>query len=415
MAAAWNESSGWVVRDEAMNGGQPGTRVPSSSRGIALITSMVLASLMTAAVVAIATEQYLYGRRINNLLDADRAALVTARMERDAARLLEKDASLGRQDVTTEDWAVTRLALEDSGLEAEGELRDLQGLFNLTNLSPDPAFAGSGEGAAGGVGPGAAPNRLDQDTAEGMDDPPASLADTPQTGTGFPPEEEGEELAVEEGSQAQTGPGRQPPAAPGEAAERRFRLLFKALELDETPIQAILDWVDQDSETRFPNGAEDDYYSRQRPAYRTANRPLASVQELRLVKGMTPEILERLAPFVVCLPNATPLNVNTAPKEVLMSLGPAVSSSTAATLIRARETQPFVTMEAFRKHPLLQYAQLEDSDLSLESDFFELKTTVRSPRFEHTTLSLLARDQNKVRRLGRQQAISAPDFPGDRP
>ncbi len=397
-----------------MSGARPGPGLPSSSRGIALITSMVLASLMTAAVVAIATEQYLYGRRINNLLDADRAALITARVERDAARLLEKDASLGRQDVTTEDWAVTRLALEESGLRAEGELRDLQGLFNLTNLSPDPAFAESGAAPTGGVGPGASPNRMDQETAEGMDDPPATLVETPQTGTVFPSEEEGELEAGNE-SPPQAAPGQQPSSGPGEAAERRFRLLFKALELDETPIQAILDWIDPDSETRFPNGAEDDYYSRQRPAYRTANRPLASVQELRLVKGMTPEILERLAPFVVCLPNATPLNVNTAPKEVLMSLGPSVSSSTAAVLMRARETQPFVTVEAFRKHPLLQYAQLEESDLSLESDFFELKTTVRSPRFEHTTLSLLARDQNKVRRLGRQQAISAPDFSGDLP
>lgn len=385
---------------------------------------MVLASLMMAAVVAVAMDQYLSGRRINNLLDADRAALMAARVEHEAVRLLEKDAALGRQDVTTEEWAVLRLRVDDLGLQAEGGLRDLQGLFNLTNLSPDPAFAG---GNATGVG--AVANRLDLDTAEAMDDPPAMLEDEAQTRTTFPPEDadqfsrEGEEQANDaEGDAAPAAPapgraagGAPAPVAPGEAAERRFRLLFKALELDETPVQAILDWVDPDSETRFPNGAEDDYYSRQKPAYRTANRPFASVHELRLVKGMTAEIFARLAPFVVCLPNATPMNVNTAPPEVLMSLGPAVSSSTAAVLIRARETQPFMTLDAFLKHPLLQYAQLEAGDLALASDFFELRTTVRSPRFEHTTLSLLARNQNEVRRLARQQEVLVSAFPGGPP
>ncbi|MBM4227080.1 MAG: general secretion pathway protein GspK [Gammaproteobacteria bacterium] len=397
---------------------RPGSTSPSAERGIALITAMVLASLMTAAVVVLATDQYLSGRRINNLLEADRAALMAARLERDAVRLLEKDGALGRQDVTTEEWAVVRLRAEDLGMEAEGGLRDLQGLFNLTNLSPDPAFAGGNAAGAGAVA-----NRLDLDTAEAMDDPPAVLGDEFQTGTSFPPEDAGqfsnEGETQDEGAttpaRGATRGGSPTPAAPGEAAERRFRLLFKALDLDETPIQAIIDWVDPDSETRFPNGAEDDYYSRQKPAYRTANRPFASVHELRLVKGMTDEIFERLAPFVVCLPNATPLNVNTAPKEVLMSLGPAVSSSTATVLIRARETQPFMTLDAFRKHPLLQYAQLEAGDLALASDFFELRTTVRSPRFEHTTLSLITRNQNKARRLGREQEVLVLALPDAEP
>lgn len=393
----------------------PRTNRSASERGIALITAMVLASLLTAAVVAVATEQYLAGRRISNLLEADRAALITARLEDNARRLLEKDAVLGRQDVTTEAWAVTRLTLSDMGLEAEGSLRDLQGLFNLTNLSPDPAFAESG-GRPGGTDQGSVTNRMDLDTAEAMDDPPANMLEEAAAPPEFAPEDEGQyagEDARQAGDEAQ-GPAGAPPAAaataPGEAAERRFRLLFKALELDETPIQAILDWVDPDSETRFPNGAEDDYYSRQKPAYRTANRPLASLEELRLIKGVTPEIVARLAPFVVCLPNATPLNVNTAPREVLMSLGPGMSSSTASVLIRARETQPFMTMDAFRKHPLLQYAQIDEADLALASDFFELRTTVRSPRFERTTLSLLARNQRQVQRLGRQQAVFAFDF-----
>jgi type II secretory pathway component PulK len=53
---------------------------------------------------------------------------------------------------------------------------------------------------------------------------------------------------------------------------------------------AIVDWLDVDNNPR-PYGAEDDYYTALSPPYRCKNGPLDSLEELLLVRGVTPELL----------------------------------------------------------------------------------------------------------------------------
>ncbi|HUY32908.1 MAG TPA: hypothetical protein VMV69_09015 [Pirellulales bacterium] len=53
---------------------------------------------------------------------------------------------------------------------------------------------------------------------------------------------------------------------------------------------AILDWLDADDDQR-PYGAERSYYVGQSPAYAPKNGPFASVEELLLVRGVTPQLL----------------------------------------------------------------------------------------------------------------------------
>jgi hypothetical protein len=53
---------------------------------------------------------------------------------------------------------------------------------------------------------------------------------------------------------------------------------------------AILDWIDKDDQPRA-NGAEADYYAGLDPGYTPRNAPLADVDELLLVRGVTPELL----------------------------------------------------------------------------------------------------------------------------
>lgn len=54
---------------------------------------------------------------------------------------------------------------------------------------------------------------------------------------------------------------------------------------------AILDWLDEDDEPRDPNGAELDYYEGLGTKYTPANGPFTSVEELLLVRGVTPQLL----------------------------------------------------------------------------------------------------------------------------
>lgn len=74
--------------------------------------------------------------------------------------------------------------------------------------------------------------------------------------------------------------------------ERLATPLLMDLGLENTPelIAALLDWLDEDSETRA-SGAEDDYYINLEPGYYAKNGPLDTVEELLLVKGWTAAVL----------------------------------------------------------------------------------------------------------------------------
>jgi type II secretory pathway component PulK len=67
-------------------------------------------------------------------------------------------------------------------------------------------------------------------------------------------------------------------------------MLMKLPNMTEDVADAIIDWIDPDDEPRA-NGAESQYYSGLSPSYRCKNGPLDSIEELLLVRGVTPEML----------------------------------------------------------------------------------------------------------------------------
>ncbi len=60
--------------------------------------------------------------------------------------------------------------------------------------------------------------------------------------------------------------------------------------MTEDVAAAILDWLDEDEEPRA-SGAEVEYYGTLKPPYRPKNGPLETVEELLLVRGVTPQLL----------------------------------------------------------------------------------------------------------------------------
>ena len=83
----------------------------------------------------------------------------------------------------------------------------------------------------------------------------------------------------------------------------------------------LVDWVDED-DLRLRGGSEDDLYQRRDPPRRAANRPLLSLDELRLVEGFDPRLVDALRPYLTVYPYAgrTGINPNTAPPHVLSLL-----------------------------------------------------------------------------------------------
>src|SRR5689334_11286636 len=101
----------------------------------------------------------------------------------------------------------------------------------------------------------------------------------------------------------------------------RTRRLFELLQLNPDLVDALIDWTDIDRIPR-PAGAESAYYHSQKPAYQPANNRLQSLADLRLIKGFTPDIIDRLSRYVTVYPldGSAPININTAEPLVIQSL-----------------------------------------------------------------------------------------------
>lgn len=84
---------------------------------------------------------------------------------------------------------------------------------------------------------------------------------------------------------------------------------------------SIVDWRDENSTSSHPKyGAEDDYYEDLDVPYESKDFNLESIDELLLIRGMTPELFEKIKPYVTVFGDGT-ININTTSKEVLLVLG----------------------------------------------------------------------------------------------
>jgi general secretion pathway protein K len=119
-------------------------------------------------------------------------------------------------------------------------------------------------------------------------------------------------------------------------------------------VDSILDWKDTDK-LHHVNGAEDDYYETLIPPYKAKNARFDTIEELLLVRGVTPEYFygypERatngsiiykygLSRFFTVYSNRNQVNVNYAPLPVLQSiLG--MSPQAAQMIYDRRHIKPF--------------------------------------------------------------------------
>lgn len=187
---------------------------------------------------------------------------------------------------------------------------------------------------------------------------------------------------------------------PDQNAVEYFRRLLTLLELDPELATAVLDWIDADINALFPGGAEDDAYLLADPPYRAANRPMASISELRLVQGFTDEAMQVLEPHVTALPEPTAINVNTATAEVLMALHPDMTAAGVDLLMADREQKPFEKLSDFTGHNALNGLSLT-VNVDVASRWFLVLTDVTVGIGKAQLESVLQRDNNKLRVVSR--------------
>ena len=128
-------------------------------------------------------------------------------------------------------------------------------------------------------------------------------------------------------------------------------------------VDSILDWIDTDDLKRL-NGVESEYYQSLPNPYKAKNARLDTVEELLLIKGMSPDIFfgtkekKGLIHFVTIYSDNVRVNINAAPKEVLMSL-PEMTEDVVNRIIELRESAEFKTIQDIQAISGINYPAIQ--------------------------------------------------------
>jgi general secretion pathway protein K len=118
--------------------------------------------------------------------------------------------------------------------------------------------------------------------------------------------------------------------------------LFQSVGLDAQAaarlVDKIQDWRDS-SPLRRLNGAKDRDYRDAGYAYRPRNGAFQSLDELKLVMGMTPELFDRVEPALTVYSGRPSIDPQVAPREALLAV-PTMDEGKIAALIAARAGAP---------------------------------------------------------------------------
>ena len=176
------------------------------------------------------------------------------------------------------------------------------------------------------------------------------------------------------------------------AKVQRVKRLFELLQINPDLVDAIVDWVDQD-EVPEPSGAESPYYQTLRPSYRTANAPLQTLLDLRLIKGMTPEIMTKISKLVTVYPpeGQSKVNMNTADPLVLQALDPRITRGIAAEIVQSRPFKKDI-QELDRVSSFEDIGKTIRDQYDIKSDLFLARMSIKINEVTRNATVVLRRD-----------------------
>lgn len=194
-----------------------------------------------------------------------------------------------------------------------------------------------------------------------------------------------------------------------EKAIAQFKRLLKLINVRENFANTVLDWMDEDSQTRVPEGAESAGYA----DFPCKGAPLDSPEELLLLPFLKKEdfygkmISDKKIPGLIELITVfggAKVNINTAPNLVLQSLDGAIDEKLASQIIARRQEKPFssindlLDMRGIDLNLIYRLNTLAD----VRSDVFKIKITVVLSDEEFTFINMVERDSANFKLIYRK-------------
>jgi general secretion pathway protein K len=118
---------------------------------------------------------------------------------------------------------------------------------------------------------------------------------------------------------------------------------------------------------------------------------IKQVEDLLAVPGFTVDLLNKVKNFIVVLPSYTPINVNTAPAEVLAARIDTLSLSDAATLVSSRQKAYFRNVGELKQRLGNPPPEVNDREVSFNTSYFIVIGNVRLNRAGLQVQSLIER------------------------
>jgi general secretion pathway protein K len=185
----------------------------------------------------------------------------------------------------------------------------------------------------------------------------------------------------------------------------RFAALFERLNLPLDELQNLAIQLQAVLQAKSENKAP--------PSTVATKASLMPQQTAQLVwLGLSPSSLAALQPYITLLPEATPVNLNTASAEVLSASLPGLDLASARQAVDQRQRGHWATLDAARDALGAPGRQMDDRQHSIQSRFFEVNGRMRIDNVIQQERTLMRRDGNQVSMVWRvqspQQRLNTP-------
>jgi len=185
----------------------------------------------------------------------------------------------------------------------------------------------------------------------------------------------------------------------------RFAVLFERLNLPLAELQTMAQQLQRSQQSITPSAAGSAVPQGSDSTTASFAGPLMPQQTAQLVwLGLSPTSLAALQPHITLLPEATPVNLNTASAEVLSASIAGLDLASARQLVQQRQRGPWTSLNAAQQAMGTSGRLLDEQQHSVRSRYFEVHGRMRIDNVVQQELALVRREGGQVRMLWRIQS-----------